>query len=86
MREKFVPQGDEKLIYRYSGWGPTFGGDDIDIKDDCNSNSNSRANFPHTYNRAGGNKLARNEDTYRMFSGSYNFRVVEYEVFRVWYS
>ena len=25
MREKFVPQRDEKLIYRYSGWGPCFG-------------------------------------------------------------
>ena len=58
------------------------------ISDGCNSNSDSTANFPTTYNRAGGNKLARNKDTWRMFSGgdTSNFKVEEYEVFRVWYS
>ena len=77
MREKFVAQGDDKLIYRNRNNGPVFGGDDIDICDGCNKNNKSYANFPWTYNRAGENKLTRGEDTYRMFTGgsTYNFRV-----------
>ena len=40
MREKFVPQGDDCLIYRHSDLGPVFGGGyDICISDGCNSNS-----------------------------------------------
>ena len=69
------------MIYRSSGYGPVFGGGhDILISDGCNSNSNSCANFPVSYNRAGGNKLERNNGTWRMFSGGdvYNYRVVEY--------
>ena len=89
MREKFVPQRDDQLILRHSSYGPTFGGGrDMCISDGCNSNSSSYANFPSTYNRAGENKLAKNKDTWRMFSGgdTSSFRVIEYEVFRVWYS
>ena len=88
MREKFVPQGDDKLIYCCSDRGPIFGDCDIAILDGCNSNSNSVANFPNTYNRAGGDKLARSKDMYRIFSGgdTYSFRVEEYEVFKLWYS
>ena len=69
MREKFVPQGDDHLIKNRSGYGPVFGCADIGIYDGCNSNSRSFANFPYTYNRAGGNKLEDNKDTWRMFSG-----------------
>ena len=91
MKEKFVPQGDNHLIYNWDGYGPVFGGttkSDIYVADDCNNNRNSYGNFPSVYNRAGGDKMVRNQDSYRMFSGAtdgYQFRVVEYEVFKVWY-
>ena len=90
MKEKFVPQGDNYLICNYDSYGPTFGssGWDIYIADDCSSNRNSCGNFPSVYNRAGGDKLQQNQDSYRMFSGTtsgYYYRVVEYEVFKVWY-
>ena len=83
-----MPQGDDKLFFCFSGCGPIFGGGhDICISDDCN-NRNSSANFPQTYNRPGENRLANNKDTYRMFSGgdTYNFKVVDYEVFKLSYS
>ena len=70
MREKFVPQGNNSLITRSSNYGPTFGGgNDIYISNECNKN-NSYANFPHTYNREFGNKLANTQESYRMFSGA----------------
>ena len=73
MREKFVPQGDDHLIWRGREFGPLFGnGCDIRIYDGCNRNSNSYASFPKTYNRANEKKLERNNDTYRMFSGGDN--------------
>ena len=78
MREKFVPQEDNQLIFRGSAYGPTFGsGSDIYIMDECNKSNNSGAYFPYTYNREGGNKLERNQESYRMFSGatSGNFKV-----------
>ena len=88
MGEKFVPQGDDCLINCCRGWGPCFGyGSDMAISDGCNR-KNSQANFPTTYNRAGGNKLDKKKDTFRMFSGgdTCHFRVEEYEVFKLWFS
>ena len=39
MKEKFVPQGDQFLIYRASTYGPYFGGEtDLFIADRCDSN------------------------------------------------
>ena len=80
MKEKFVPQRDNQLIYRYSAYGPTFGGSDLRSADSCNKNNRSCAIFPTAYNRQGGYKLARNKDTCRMFSGGDNeyFKVEEY--------
>ena len=89
MKEKFVPQTDQ-LIYRHSGYGPVFGsssGWDIYISDSCNTN-NSQAYFPNGYNRAGENKLINNQESNMMFSGQtngYDFKVLEYEVFKVCY-
>ena len=91
MKEKFVPQRDGYLICNWDNYGPIFGGAtgcDILVADGCNNNKNSFGYFPSNYNRAGGDKLERNQDSYRMFSGAregYYFRVVEYEVFKVWY-
>ena len=71
MREKFVPQGNNKLINRWSEYGPCFGKHDITINNECNK-KNSCANFPWTYNREGSSKLERNQESYRMFSGAKN--------------
>ena len=84
MLEKFVSQNGNNLIYNKISYGPTFGvGNDIHIGD---GEKISYANFPYTYNREGGNKLGNNQTTWTMFSGAtngYNFKVVEYEVFRL---
>ena len=89
MKEKFVPQRDDVLIFNRRDYGPTFGGgSDIAIHDGCNNHNSSHANFPCTYNRKGGNKLERNQNSFHTFSGgyTYHFRVEEYEVFKLWYS
>ena len=94
-REKYVPQNESNLIYCNNGYGPTFGGygnivfgvgNDLFISDDCNSNNKSYSNFPKTYNFEGSNKIVHNQQSYTNFSGAtngWNFRVVDYEVFRV---
>ena len=40
MNEKFVPQWDDSLIYRSSGYGPTFGWNDISVPGGYNSERN----------------------------------------------
>jgi hypothetical protein len=86
-QEKYVPQGGQRLIYCHPGWGPAFGGgNDLFIADGCNANSYSYANFPHTYNREGSSKIENSQQSYTDFCGApsgHNFRVLEYEVFRV---
>ena len=93
-REKYVPQNGNNLINCNNGYGPTFGGGnslfgggyDLRISDDCNSNNNSYSNFPFTYNFEGSNKIVINQQSWTNFIGATNgsnFRVVDYEVFRV---
>lgn len=63
MKEKFVPQGDNKLIFGHQHCGPVFGGgsgSDINISDRCNKNK-SFSDFPETYNREKGKKFTKNE-------------------------
>jgi hypothetical protein len=82
-----VPQGGQRLIYCSPSYGPAFGGGhDLGIADDCNANRDSCANFPYTYNREGSSKIERRQQSTTDFCGApsdCNFRVVEYEVFRV---
>ena len=55
MKEIMVPQNDCNLIGTNPSSGPTFGGGpDLFVSDECNTNYNSHANFPTTYNRIGG--------------------------------
>ena len=86
-REKYVPQNGNNLINCNNGYGPTFGGGfDLFISNDCNSNNNSYSDFPNNYNFEGSNKIVNNQQSYTNFSGATNecnFRVVDYEVFRV---
>jgi hypothetical protein len=51
--EKYVPQQEKNLIYCQSGNGPIFGRYDLVIADGCNTNSDSYACFPYSYNREG---------------------------------
>ena len=78
------------LIYCHKNHGPTFGsGYDLYIADKCNTNTNSKTSFPSTYNLEGEEKFVQNEESYETFSGAKkdgNFRVVEYEVFRLIYA
>jgi hypothetical protein len=90
MMEKMIPLSDDYLIYCCEQWGPTFGGPNLDlcIMDKCNLNSGSFANFPTAYNREGSNKYEPGQETYEMFSGARegsNFKIIEYEVFKVEY-
>ena len=86
MKEKFVPQRDDFLIYNDRNRGPTFGkGYDIILND--GSYNHSIADFPCSYNRVEGVKLENNKDTLLMFLGGDKkyFKVEEYEVFQLFY-
>jgi hypothetical protein len=59
---------------------------DLFIADGCNANNNSYADFPYSYNREGSSKIEKSQQSYTDFCGApsgHNFRVLEYEVFRV---
>jgi hypothetical protein len=86
-QEKYSPARVDRLIYRRADYGPYFGGgnegSDLCLWDECNKNSISYANFPCVYGRE---KYASGQESIRLFSGQvngWNFRVEEYEVFRV---
>ena len=75
MQEKFVPISN-KLIFNLDDYGPVFGGGgggfDICIRDGCNNKNNSFCNFPSGYNRAGGNKLEMNQESWKLLCGTTN--------------
>jgi hypothetical protein len=87
LKEKMtLIQGKEKYtIYDDLSYGPVFGGGyDICIADNCNSNMDSHAYFPVSYNC--GFKYQNNQESWTAFCGATkgkNFRVIEYEVFQV---
>jgi hypothetical protein len=85
--EKYVPQDRQYLIYCDPGYGPTFGGGhDLVLHGGCNASSQSYADFPSSYNRENSSKIVNCQQSWTNFSGATdrnNFRVVEYEVFRV---
>ena len=64
-------------IYRYSGYGPTFGGgNDIYIASDANSNTNSYTNFGNSYAVPSGV-----QDKNTILAGTYKLTPDEVEVF-----
>ena len=68
-----------RAIYRYSGYGPMFGGaHDIFIADNANSNTNSYTNFGDNgyYSVPSGVK-----DRTTVLAGTYHFTPDEVEVF-----
>jgi hypothetical protein len=61
-------------IAHHSEYGPVFGaGADLSISNNCNQNSDSYSNLPHSYD--GENASSS------ILMGDYNFTVLDYEVF-----
>ena len=86
--QKMIPNNKDFLIHHDQTKGPSFGGGDLVIADQCNRNKSSFSNFPSSYNREGPRKYYAGRSSYRMFSGAEEgsgFRVKEYEVFQVIY-
>ena len=66
-------------VYHNSGYGPTFGGHDLYISNDCLNNTSSYASIGHSYPDA----LGRGNS---IFSGDVNthyFKLQEIEVFKL---
>ena len=71
-------------IYHFHKFGPRFGGDpaDLHIHNDCNNNSESYCLLGRTYKLPNG--MQYNTDESKSYlPGSYYFKVIEYEVFKV---
>ena len=86
--EKMTLKDHNHLIYYQSDYGPTFGGGhDLHISNDCYNSNGSYCNFAYTYNHEETKKYAyQNQVTWTAFcgaSGGYNFKVLEYEVYKV---
>lgn len=64
-----------QLLYCFSySFGPIFGaGADLSISSDCNGNSESYSNFPHSYGEPNQYPVS--------LAGDYHFKVDDYEVF-----
>ena len=73
-------ENDGCAIHQYNGYAPSFGrGHDISIKPNCNTNTNSYASFPTTYNDTTG----KGNSIFSSNTSTGNFQVQEIEVFRV---
>ena len=73
-KEQYLPYDGTNAIYDHSGYGPTFGKNDLYIADNCNQNNSSNCNFPYIY--AGGKPRC-------LSGGWYNFKVDEIEVYKI---
>ena len=65
-----------RAIYRDSSYGPTFGGHDIYISNNANSNTNSYTDFGFSYSVPSGV-----QDRKTILPGTYRFTPDEVEVF-----
>ena len=71
-----LPTNPSKAIYRYLGYGPLFGGFDIYIANNANSNTNSYTSFGTSYSVPSGV-----QDRRTILAGTYFFSPDEVEVF-----
>ena len=63
-----------RVIAISSSFGPIFGaGADLSISSECNENSDSYSNFPHSYGEPNQYPVS--------LAGDYHFKVDDYEVF-----
>jgi hypothetical protein len=70
------PTMTQYSIYDSSGYGPTFGGHDVHVSSNSNSNNSSYSNFSDTYTDTTG----KGNNT---FTGSRNFMTSDIEVFKL---
>jgi hypothetical protein len=74
---------DQKSIYSDPDCGPTFGsGYDLHISNECNNNNSSFSRLGNTYKIKEGAKV-ETDDSKTYLAGSSNFKVVEYEVYKI---
>ena len=87
LKQKMTLTQPQYAIRCNSTYGPIFGyGNDIVISDKCDAYSQSCANFPHSYNFASKPYAINSQASWSAFSGATNgnnFKVLEYEVFKV---
>ena len=76
---------NQKATRNNPNYGPMLGsGGDIYISDKCNANTNSYSSFPTSFNC--NDLYSKGQASYTAFCGAtneYNYKVLEYEVFRV---
>ena len=77
-----IYQNPQHAMYCNTGYGPTFGANDIYVANSCNNDTTSFSNLGHTY-KPPGNITQNTESAKNYFAGSYNFGVEEYEVFLI---
>jgi len=78
---KSANQNQSYSAYGGTSYGPTFGGGhDLYLCDNCNSTNSSYSNLGYTYALDG--YTYGNQDIKDFLAGSYNFTVVEIEVYR----
>eukprot|EP01083_Nonionella_stella_P120541 361264_1 len=75
--QKWNVSSSGNATYCHAAHGPTFGGGhDFMLYNNCNANNSSYANCPYSYK--GGGAIDQNT-----LAGAYNFKVQDYEVWRV---
>ena len=72
--EKWKVTNTTYSTYHGSSYGPTFGGYDFYLCNNCNTTNSSYSNLGHSY--------AAPKDTSKL-AGSYNFTVADYEVYHL---
>jgi len=73
--EKFACKNTTYSVYHNGAYGPTFGGGhDFHLCDNCNTVNGSYSNYGHSYGGSSDNSK---------IAGSYNFLVVDFEVFQL---
>ena len=76
----FLYRHHGNAIYSNNGYGPTFGGHDIYISNNCHTNTNSYSELGHAYRPPNGYGYTSSQAR-AVFAGSRTFRCDEYEVF-----
>ena len=85
LKQKMTITSNQYATYNRPNRGSCFGGGhDIYISDKCNANTNSYSSFPTSFNC--NDLYSKGQASYTAFCGAtneYNYKVLEYEVFRV---
>ncbi len=81
-KDKFTVKKAQYALIGYSGYGPIFGGYDIYIYNQSNTNMGSYSNFGHSYNLPNGYTFGGNAREF--LAGNYNqWTTTEIEVYQI---